>query len=156
MERREFCTNTLAGGLVLLAGGYGLLAPRAVLSADGRLAAFQADSEAGVVEALFGGREPETSDAIVIEAPLISNGDAVPVSVIANLEGVNMVAITVERNERPLCALVMPHGIATGPYATRLTMTGTSHVTAYVQAQGRVYKARQLVKVSIGGFGGVR
>jgi sulfur-oxidizing protein SoxY len=156
MKRRTFLQGTLAGSALAVAAGAGLLTPTAVLAADWPKNAFDAKSEADAVSALFGSSSAAENSAIKVTAPIqAENGSVVPVKVDAPLDGVEGIAVMVEKNPSPLATNIdMSGGGASGYYSTRIKMGSTSKVTAYVKAGGKLHTASQTVKVTIGGCGG--
>jgi sulfur-oxidizing protein SoxY len=155
MKRRTFLKGTMAGGVLAVAAGAGLLKPARVLAAVWPEGAFQAKSEADAVSSLFGTADSAGSDAIKVTAPIqAENGSVVPVKVSANLDNVESIAILVEKNPSPLATSVDLSGGAVGFYSTRIKMGATSKVTAYVKAGGKLHTASATVKVTVGGCGG--
>jgi sulfur-oxidizing protein SoxY len=155
MKRRTFLKGTMAGSVLAVAAGSGLLKPTDVLAAAWPQNAFNAKSEADAVQALFGTADSSESGAITVKAPIqAENGSVVPVKVNANLDGVESIAIVVEKNPSPLATSVDLSGSASGFYSTRIKMGKTSKVTAYVKAGGKLHTASSTVKVTVGGCGG--
>ena len=153
MKRRMILKGGLAAGAVSVAVGAGLLAPRAVLAAWNE-AAFKAKSMGDAASALGLGAAADSGD-IKIKAPTIAeNGAVVPISVESTMSGVESISVLVEKNGTPLAA-TFNLGASTIPFvATRIKMGKTSDVIAVVKAGGKVYQAKQEVKVTIGGCGG--
>jgi sulfur-oxidizing protein SoxY len=154
IKRRILLKGALAAGAAGLAAGAGLLSPRAVFAAWSD-SAFQATTASGALKALLGSDSLEDSAAIKIKAPDIAeNGAVVPVSVTAELEGVESVSILAEKNATPLTAS-FDLGPGAEPYvSTRIKMGKTGNVVAVVKAGGKLYTAKKEVKVTIGGCGG--
>jgi sulfur-oxidizing protein SoxY len=155
--RRTVVKGAIAGGLAslgLVAAPFG----RAQAAADaGKWPkdAFSQKSEAGALKALFGGKTPEASDKVSLDAPEIAeNGAVVPISVSTTLPDVTSISIVVSANPFPLAAnYTIPAG-TTAMVANRLKMAKTSKVIALVEAGGKVYSATKQVKVTVGGCGG--
>jgi sulfur-oxidizing protein SoxY len=154
INRRIMLKGTLAAGAIGIAAGAGLLSPRAVLaawSAD----AFNATTVDAAIKGLLGSDLLEDSGKIKIKAPDIAeNGAVVPVSVTAELEGVESISIIADKNTTPLTA---SFDLGTGAEAyvsTRIKMGKTANVIAVVKAGGKLYTAKKEVKVTIGGCGG--
>jgi len=155
MKRRTFLKGTLAGGVLTVAAGSGLLRPTVVMAAEWPKAAFDAKGADEAVKSLFGDSAASDSSAIKLTAPLqAENGAVVPVKVDASMPGVETIAIVVDKNPRPLASSVDLSGNATGYYSTRIKMGATSKVTAYVKAGGKLHTASTTVKVTVGGCGG--
>jgi sulfur-oxidizing protein SoxY len=154
IKRRILLKGALAAGAAGLAAGTGLLSPRAVFAAWSD-SAFQATTSSEALKALLGSDSMEDSAAIKIKAPDIAeNGAVVPVSVTAELGGVESISILAEKNSTPLTAS-FDLGPGTEPYvSTRIKMGKTANVVAVVKAGGKLYTAEKEVKVTIGGCGG--
>ncbi len=154
MQRRTFLKGSLAGTAVAVAVGAGLLTPRAVLAAWPK-SAFEAKKIDDALAKLFGSADNTPSDKITIKAPDIAeNGAVVPVSVKANIDGVESIAILAAKNANPLTSNFTLGANALPNVSTRIKMGKTSDVIAVVKAGGKVYSARKNVKVTIGGCGG--
>jgi len=112
-----------------------------------------ADTEAEALAALFGDSKSVASGAVTIKAPKVGNPEAVPVTIQTQLENVTAIAVVVADSPHPLCTSVALSDSAAGYYATRIKMSGTSQVTAYVQGGGRIHSASVTVKISNAGYG---
>jgi sulfur-oxidizing protein SoxY len=154
IKRRIMLKGTLAAGAIGFVAGAGLLSPRAVLAAWSD-SAFTATTSPDALKALLGSDSLEDSGKIKIKAPDIAeNGAVVPVSVTAELDGVESITILAEKNATPLTAS-FDLGPGAEPYvSTRIKMGKTANVVAVVKAGGRLYSAKKEVKVTIGGCGG--
>jgi sulfur-oxidizing protein SoxY len=147
-----------AGGLATL--GVAALAPigRARAAADASKwpkDAFSQKSEAAAIKALFGGKTPEASDKVSLDAPEIAeNGAVVPISVTTTLPNVTSIAIVVSENPFPLTANYMIPAGTSPAVANRLKMAKTSKVIALVTSGEKVFSATKEVKVTVGGCGG--
>ncbi len=154
VARRTFLKGTLAVGAVGVAVGAGLLAPRRVLAAWPK-SAFEAKSVQDALKAVVGTDLTEASGKVKVKAPDIAeNGAVVPVTVTASIDGVDAMAIFVEKNPQPLTSSYELSPAALGFVSTRIKMGKTSDVIAVAKAGGKVYSARKEVKVTIGGCGG--
>ncbi len=155
MNRRTFLKGSLAGGVLAVAAGAGLLKPtRALAAAAWPKPAFEAKSTDDVVKNLYAGMSAAQSKDIQIKAPLqAENGAVVPVTVTTSLP-TESIAVTVKGNDQPLAMSVDLSGGATGYLKTRIKMAKTSDVTAYVKSGGKLFMATQNVKVTVGGCGG--
>ncbi len=154
IKRRVFLKGSLAAGTVGVAVGAGLLAPQAVVAAWNEKA-FQAKSVDEALTDALGAASNTASDAIKIKAPDIAeNGAVVPVSVAADMDGVESIALLAEGNNTPLVATFMLGAGAVPDVSTRIKMGKTSDVIAVVKAGGKLHSARKSVKVTIGGCGG--
>ncbi|MCB1865430.1 MAG: hypothetical protein KDG50_08350 [Chromatiales bacterium] len=151
MNRRAFVFGSLATGACLLAS-------RPVLSIAGTggidlKSAFGAATEPDIVRALFGDAQPQNTDQIELDLPMVANGQKVTVKVHTELADVDAIAITVPGNERPLCAFYRPMRDAASVFETAVRLRQTSAVTAYVRSRGQVFVRRRLVKLAVSGFG---
>jgi sulfur-oxidizing protein SoxY len=156
--RRTVMRGAIAGGLATL--GLAAMAPfgRARAAADAGTwpkDAFSQKTQAAAIKTLFGGKTPEASDKVSLDAPEIAeNGAVVPISVTTALPGVTSISIVVAGNPFPLAAhYVIPEGTSAA-VANRLKMAKTSNVIALVAAGGKIYSATKEVKVTVGGCGG--
>jgi len=153
-KRRTFLRGTLAVGAVGVAVGAGLLSPRRVLAAWPK-SAFEAKSVQDALKSVVGTDLTEASGKVKVKAPDIAeNGAVVPVTVTAAIDGVDAMAIFVEKNPQPLTSSYELSPAALGFVSTRIKMGKTSDVIAVAKAGGKVYSARKEVKVTIGGCGG--
>lgn len=155
MKRRIFLKQTLATGAAVIAANAGLLTPTTVL-ADWNKAAFGAKNTDDALSAVFGSAATANSDDIQLKAPAIAeNGAVTPVTVDASgMSGVESIAILASKNPVPLVCTYTFSDAAVGYVSTRIKMGETMNVIAVVKAGGKLYKAEQEVKVTIGGCGG--
>jgi sulfur-oxidizing protein SoxY len=152
-RRRLLLQGLLGTGAVWL--GLGLDAVVRVAHAAWPKSAFDSKALTGVQEALFGTASVVESGAITIKAPDIAeNGAVVPVTVSAQLESVDKIAILVENNPQPLAASFDLSSQSEAFVATRIKMGKTSNVVVLVGSGGKIYRAKKEVKVTIGGCGG--
>ncbi|BCN94241.1 thiosulfate oxidation carrier protein SoxY [Thiomicrorhabdus immobilis] len=155
MKRRSFLKNTLATGAAAVAVNAGLLTPTTVL-ADWNKKAFNAKTTDEALNGVFGASNAADSGDIKLKAPAIAeNGAVTPVTVDASgIDGVESIAIMASKNPMPLvCEYTFGAG-AVGYVSTRIKMGQTMNVIAVVKAGGKLLKAQQEVKVTIGGCGG--
>jgi sulfur-oxidizing protein SoxY len=152
--RRMFLKGSVAGSMIAVAAGAGLLSPRSVLAAWPK-AAFDAKSVEDALKAIAGADAATESADVKVKAPDIAeNGSVVPITVDAKMPGVENISVLVVENARPLCVnSEMTDGVA-GYVSTRVKMGKTSYVIGVVKAGGKVYTARKEVKVTLGGCGG--
>ena len=154
IKRRVFLKGSLAAGTVGVAAGAGLLAPQAVIAAWNEKA-FQAKSIDDALNAALGSTSSDASDKIKIKAPDIAeNGAVVPVSISADLSGVESIALLAANNNTPLVATFMMGDGGVADVSTRIKMANTGDVVAVVKAGGKLHSASKSVKVTIGGCGG--
>ena len=145
---------------LLIGTGTGLLLaswwPQSLLAARSAEEAFVSEALDQSIKELIGDAEViEDNENIHIKAPTISeNGAVVPISVEVDMDNVDAISLLVEKNPLPLTSSYKFHK-ASDPYvSTRIKMMKTSDVIALVTADGKHYKATELVKVTIGGCGG--
>lgn len=154
LNRRVFLKGALASSVVAVAAGAGLLRPTRVLAAEWPKDAFAAKSVADVLKSLYGGGQAATSADVKIKAPIqAENGAVVPITVSTNLPNVQAIGILVEKNATPLVAITELSG-AGGYFSARMKMAESSNVQVVVKADGKLYTAKQMVKVTVGGCGG--
>jgi sulfur-oxidizing protein SoxY len=152
--RRTFLKGSLAAGTIALAAAAGLLRPARVLAAEWPKDAFGAKKIEEALKSLYGTAQATASGAIKIKAPIqAENGAVVPIAVSAELPGVEAISIYVEKNNFPLVANVNLSGAA-GYFSTRMKMGQTSDVHVVCKAGGKLYSAKQTIKVTVGGCGG--
>lgn len=154
MKRRIFLKGGLAGSVIAIAAGSGLLRPTEVLAASWPKSAFGAKNMKDALQNLFGSSSTTASKAIKIKAPLqAENGAVVPISITTSLPDVETIAIVVEKNPSPLATSLNTTG-ASGFFSARIKMGKTSPVHAVVKSKGKLYSAKKIVKVTVGGCGG--
>jgi sulfur-oxidizing protein SoxY len=153
-KRRVFLKGSLAAGTASVAVGAGLIAPQAVIGAWNE-AAFMAKSVEDAMSAAMGSASADASDGIKIKAPDIAeNGAVVPVSIAAEMGGVESIALLADGNNTPLVATFTMGEGGIPDVSTRIKMGQTADVIAVVKADGKLHTARKSVKVTIGGCGG--
>jgi len=153
-KRRILLQGSLAASAVGVAVGAGLLTPRTLLAAwpEDAFAAEQLDE---ALKELLGTSTYEPGDRVKLKAPAIAeNGAVVPVTVEADMEGVDSISIVATGNQTPLIASFNLGAGALGFVSTRIKMAKTASVIALVKAGDKVMSASKEVKVTIGGCGG--
>ncbi len=154
LHRRTFLKATLGVSAVGLAASAGLLTPTRVLAAEWPKGAFDAKSISDALKDLYGASAATASGSIKIKAPIqAENGAVVPIAVSASLPNVQGLAVFVEKNAQPLVASVALTG-ADGYFSARMKMGQTSDVHVVCKAGGKLYSAKQTIKVTVGGCGG--
>jgi len=154
-SRRIFLRGTLAGSLVTVAVGTGLLVPGKVLAAWPE-AAFGAKNQKDALKALLGSASTVDSKQVKIKAPAIAeNGAVVPITVSADFDNLESISLMALENAMPLVvSFKMTKGVNSS-VSTRIKMGKTSEVVALARtADGKVYSTRASVKVTLGGCGG--
>ena len=151
--RREFLNQTSTIGLVSLAITANLLTPR-LLKGAGLEPPF---NETNIDFALseFAGAIPVLeSDKIYLKVPKVAeNGAIVPIKVSSSLANVKSMAVFAEKNPVPLIARIEFGESAEPVVNARIKMAETSHIIAILNADDKLYSARESVKVTIGGCG---
>lgn len=155
MKRRSFLKATLATGAASVAVSAGLLTPSIVL-ANWNKKAFDGTTVEDALKGIFGSSDAANSGDVKLTAPAIAeNGAVTPVQVDATaMKGVESIAIVATKNPTPLVCKYDFSGAAEGFISTRIRMGSTQNVMAVVKAGGKLYKAEQEVRVTIGGCGG--
>jgi len=150
--RRTFLKGVLTAVGALLSAG--LLKPLHALAAEWPKTAFESGKIEGTLQNLFGVTQTTASASIKITAPYqAENGATVRLAVSADLPNVSTIAVLVEKNERPLIMAMNFSGAQ--PYLSlRMKMAQTSDVYVVVKSQGKLYSAKQNIKVTVGGCGG--
>jgi sulfur-oxidizing protein SoxY len=155
LTRRTILKGTLAGTLVGVAAGAGLLKPRVALAVTWPKAAFDAKSLGDALKGLYQTDAHTPTTDISIKAPSIAeNGAVVPITVSSSLPDVDSIALVAVENPSPLTSAYDLAKNTEGYVSTRIKMGKTSDVVAVVRSGGKLYSASQQVKVTIGGCGG--
>ena len=151
--RRTLLQATGAGGIYAALVSIGMLKPGSAQAA-GFEQAFKVKGVKGTLEAL-GATDATASDKVKLVAPDIAeNGAVVPMGIVSELPGTDMMALMIEKNPN---ALAGAYEIMDGmlPEVTmRVKMGQSSDVVALVKADGKFYMATKEVKVTLGGCGG--
>lgn len=152
LHRRTFLKGVLGTALVALTSGIGFI--RRALAAEWPKDAFAAKSVEDALKSLYGSAQTTASGSIKIKAPLqAENGAVVPISASTTLPNVQSMAILVDKNPQPLVAQVSLLG-TDGYFSARIKMGATSDVHCVVKSGGKLYSAKQNIKVTVGGCGG--
>lgn len=116
--------------------------------------AFRAESLDKAIAESFGSLPIEDSDALTLKAPSIAeNGAVVPISVSTDMP-VSKISIFVEKNPSPLAASFNIQSRMDADVSVRIRMGETSNLVVLAESNGKLYRAAQEVKVTIGGCGG--
>ena len=155
IQRRFFLKGALATGAMAVAAGTGLLKPTTASAAEWPRQAFTSKTVQDVLTNLFGSADAIASDAIKIRAPTIAeNGAVVPIVINAKFPKVQRISVIIEKNAQPLAANLDLGPQSVGYFQARVKMGQTSDVHVAVKAEGKVYIAKQNIKVTVGGCGG--
>lgn len=96
-----------------------------------------------------------STDKIELKLPSIAeNGAVVPITITSTLELVEQLFVFVEKNPVPLAAIFSLSPEVEAFVSARLKIAETCDVIVVANAAGRLYRAQQTVKVTIGGCGG--
>ena len=149
MNRRKFL------GLSTVVAAAAIL-PSSLSAVDFRAKApkaFTTDSTDEAIKEIFG-TSSVTEGKVKIKAPDIAeNGAVIPVTVSSKLAG-KTVAIFQEANPGRTAAVYTVPANGVIEYSLRIRMQKTAKVIAVVEADGKLYSATKVVKVTIGGCGG--
>ncbi len=150
MIRRIFLKGTITTGIVVAIAG--LLKPRTAFAAWPDIA-FSKKSLLEAMQALGMTATNESSD-IKINAPKIAENNAsIAISISTSISDIEKISIFVEQNPHPLVASFNLLSNCKGFVSCRIKMDKTSDVVAVVEAQGKFFSSRKLVKVVTGGCG---
>lgn len=152
-NRRNFLKGTAATGVIVIAAGSGLLRPSTVWAANWAKPAFAGKSINAALKALYGTSKTISSKKLKITANLqAENGAMVPVQIQTSIK-TDAISVFVKENANPLVANVKTTGSA-GYFRTNIKMLKTSDVQFVVKSGGKLYTAKQKIKVTAGGCGG--
>lgn len=154
MKRRSFLKGSMAGAVLAVAAGAGLLKPSRVLAADWPEAALSSNSLDDALQSVFGSSDISDSADVELKAPLqAENGAVVPIQVTTSLP-VEKLAIISEKNPIPMVTVLNASEGAGSMYSIRIKMGETSPVHCVVSSGGKLLRATREVKVTVGGCGG--
>lgn len=150
-KRRLMLKGSLAASVVGTAVGTGLLTPQAVLAAWNE-SAFRSEELSAALKELLGSDSHQPSDAIKLQAPdNAENSAAVRVTVEAEMEGVESIAIVATGNRFPLVAWFELGDKALPYVSTNIKLAESADVMAFVKTGDALYSAAKSVKVTVGG-----
>jgi len=151
VSRRKFFINLgkSAGYLALIAS-----LPQ-IAWAKWNKKAFAATNLDVAIKEKFGTLAIVDSNEVKLKAPAIAeNGAVVPIKVKTDLANVKSISLLVKDNPYPLVTTLHIGPGSLADIQIRIRMGKTSEVIALVEADGKLHRAKQLVKVTIGGCGG--
>lgn len=151
LKRRQFIAN---GSLLLgLLAGAGPFAASSARAASADRAVFAATSLDDALRALGAGQPTASRDIQITGPDVAEDGAVVPITVSANLPGVQSIAILVEKNRTALTALfTLPEGTAAF-INTRIKMSEASRVIALVRTPAGFFMNARDIRVTQGGCG---
>lgn len=142
------CAVTVSMSLVLL------LACQQVAVAKWEKGAFQAQSVAQVLTALYGSKKLHASPNIQVMVPAIAeNAAVVAVTLVIDLGQFESVTLLADGNRYPLVSYQELTGKGRTELQMRIKLFRSSTLMAVVQAHGMLYFSTQSVKTTIGGCG---
>lgn len=154
LRRRTFLQHILAAAFTAAGAAVGLLLPRASRAAAWPRDAYAAKTVEDALRNLYGTSRTVVSPAVKVRAqPAVENGAVVPVSVSTSLPDVRSISILVEKNAQPLAAHINLLTGAAPYFAVNIKIGSSSDVHFVVHAGGRLYGAKQYIKVTVGGCG---
>ncbi len=131
----------------------GLIKPASLWAAAWNKPAFEARALADALKGI-GATDATPSSDILIKAPdLAENGARVQIEITSKIPGTRTMAILAEKNPFPLIASFEFDNGAEAFISTYIKMGESANVRAVVNADGKVYTAAKVVKVTIGGCG---
>lgn len=150
MQRRKFLSHGLGACAALFAAA-GLLTPARLLAAWNE-AAFGASAIDAALTAALGSSSLEDSAQVTLTCPEVAeNGAVVPVTVSTTLPDVEAIALLFDKNTSPLVSLARLGKGLKPSIALRVKMGESGQAIGVVKAGGKLYAARQEVKVTAGG-----
>ena len=153
--RRTLLKGAGATGAIAAALAAGVLKPSQVLAAEINRAAFEAKDIAGALKGIGASGAAESKDVVIRAPDIAENGAVVPVDVSSNIPNTISLAVLVDKNPAPLSSAFDFANGALPELALRLKMGQTSLVEAVAKtSDGKFYKAKKEVKVTVGGCGG--
>lgn len=151
LHRRTFLKGTLASAVAAVAAALGLFKPLGARAAEWPRDAYAAKTLTDALENLYGTSSTTDSSEIKVRAPFqAENGAVVPVTVSTSLPDAQTISVLVEKNPQPLAAHLNLNG-ALPYFAINIKMDSTSDVHFVVNAGGKLYSAKQNIKVTVGG-----
>ena len=152
-SRRDFIKKSFSVGVITTVGSSLLIPFRA--AADWPADKFTENKLQVTLDKLFGKQEIVETKKIKLKLPRIAeNGAVVPITVSSSLKNVESIYILVEKNPVPLAAHFILRPELDAFVSARLKMAETCDVIAIVKSADNLYRAKQMVKVTIGGCGG--
>lgn len=151
LTRRNFIVDLLKGSsFIALAASF-----PSMVFAKWNEKAFKAKQLKQALDSKYGQQPIVDSSDILLKAPTIAeNGAVVPIRVSTNITNTNNISLFVKDNPTPLIASLNFGETSIPEIQIRIRMAKTSEVIAIVEADGKLYQTKQLVKVTIGGCGG--
>jgi sulfur-oxidizing protein SoxY len=135
-------------GAMAACGGVSLRAHAAAADPFGARSVAEALERLGITDIV-------DSSAVALDVPDIAeNGAVVPVSVRCGIAATDTILVLLEKNPFPLAARYEILEDLEPSLSMRVKMAETADVIALVRADGKIYRARREVKVTIGGCGG--
>lgn len=153
-NRRTFIKRSIVLSAYAGMVGTGVLLPPEAI-ATWQAEDFTPGSLTDTLKHLYNDAPITVSDAITLKLPRIAeNGAVVPITITTTLAKITDIAIFVAKNPTPLSAMFKLSPDLDPTVSARIKMAETCDVLAIVTSEGKLYKAFQEVKVTIGGCGG--
>ena len=151
--RRQFMKTATYVGAIAAVGSVALTPQRAIGAWNKD--AFAARDVDSAISNAMGSSSHSPTDKITLKAPDIAeNGAVVPITVDADMEGVELISIVASANATPLTSSYELSAASVPFVSTRIKMGETANVIAVVKAGGQLHSTSKEVKVTIGGCGG--
>ena len=153
--RRTLLKGAGATGAIAAAMAAGVLKPSQVLAAEWNRAAFDAKDVAGALKGLAAPRAPPKKGGGIKGPPQPPKRAGGAVDVSSSIPNTLFLAVLVDKNPLPLSAAFDFANGALPELALRLKLGQTSLVEVVAKtADGKFYRAKKEVKVTVGGCGG--
>lgn len=153
-QRRTVLKGVISTSTLALVAASGLLLPQRLL-AHWPKDAFSAKTVEDALMALLG--QAEVVDDTIVQFKVGSppsyavNGASVPIEVQSKLEGIERIAILVDKNPNPLAMSLDLTSAVRLPFKSMIKISEDSLVIAVIRAGGKLYKTSRMVEIDIGG-----
>lgn len=149
--------NALKRGITAVAAAVAtvMLKPLRAFAAEWPKPAFESRQLEEAIRNLFGTTQTVPSASLRLTAPhQAEDGASVRCAVSTDLPNVTTIAVFAEKNERPLIMAMNFTSNALPYFSLRMKMAQTSDVYVIAKSQGKLYSAKQNIRVTVGGCGG--
>lgn len=143
-----------AGGSACAAAALGVIVPALPVHAASEKTNYDIKDLKQLLSKLNADKAEKSADIVITSPEIAANGSMVPITVRSSIPGTEHIALIAEGNPIPLVAEFGFEGGAEAYAALRIKMLKSSDLRALVTANGKLYTASALVKVTIGGCGG--
>ena len=152
-QRRQFIKVLAVGGGACAAAALGILVPSLPVHAADKTDYDIADLQQ-LLPKVGADKAKKSADILITSPELAANGSMVPITVRSNIPGTERITLIAEGNPFPLIAEFDFLAGAEAYASIRIKMLKSSDLRAIVTANGQLYTASSMVKVTIGGCGG--